>query len=95
MNCFTNPFGTLSPSTPYFSSERHQSKRERSEPACAIEDDVHEADATRNRQRDEHDVANHVDVVALAQLRRGQVLGEVKSEHAEETQDRKRECDHA
>ena len=94
LNCFTNPFGTLSPSTPYLSSERHEPKRERSEPACAIEDDVHEADAARNGQRDEHDVPDHVDVVALAELRRGQIFGEVKGEHAEETQDRQRQRDH-
>ena len=88
LNCFTNPFGALSPSTPYFSSRRHEPKRERSEPACAIEDDIHEADAACNRQRREHDVANHVHVVAFAKLRRGQVFGEMKGEHTEETEDR-------
>ena len=75
--------------------ERHQPKRKCGEPARAIEDDVDEADASRNRQRDEHDVANHVDIVAFAKLRRGQVFGEVEGEYAEEAQDRQRQRDHA
>ena len=72
---------------------RHECKC--SEPACPVEDDVHKTDATDNRQRHEHDVADHIHVVAFAKLRRGRVFGEVEGEHTEETEDRKRECDHA
>ena len=75
--------------------ERHQRKGKRGEPTRAIEDDVHQADATRDRQRGEHDVADHVDVVAFAKLRRGQVFGKVKGQHTEKTQDGERERNHA
>ncbi len=65
------------------------------EPARTVEHDVDEREPAGHHQRGEQHHAQHIDVVGLAELGRGEVFGEVEGEHAQEAQDAERERDDA
>ena len=74
-------------------SDEHE--RGQREPARTATNDVEKRKRAGHDQRNQHHLAQQVHVVALAQLRCGQVLRKVKREHAEEAQARQAERDHA
>jgi len=76
-------------------AERDQREGKGREPACAVEQHVHQAQASRHHHRAEQQLAHERHVVLLAQLGCGEVLREMKGHHAQEAQDGQRQGDHA
>ncbi len=74
----------------------HQDQeRPRRQPARAPEDAVHDGDGPRDDHAARHEVAQGGHVVDGAELGRGQVRREVKTDDAEQAHDRQREAHHA
>ena len=73
----------------------HHGEGERCQPPGAVEQDVDQRDTPRNGHGRQHDGADDVHVVALAQLGRGEVLRKVKRQHAQQAQNGQRERDDA
>ena len=72
---------------------RHE--RRAVQPAIARPDQVGQRQAAGDHHADQQDLAQHVDVVLLAQVRRRQVLREMERQHRQHGQAAQRQGDHA
>jgi hypothetical protein len=63
--------------------------------AIAEPDQVRQGEAARDHHADQKDLAQDVDVVLLAQVRRRQIFRVMEREHRHDGEPAQRQCDHA
>jgi hypothetical protein len=73
----------------------HQHERHEVEVALAIEDEIAQRDATGRQQADQQQLADDVDRILVAQIRRGQVLRKVERQYRQQAQEAQRQRDDA
>jgi len=71
--------------------DHDQKQRCAVDPAVAQPHDIGKGDAARHHQAHQQDLAHYVDRILVPQLRRGQVLRKVESQHGEHAQDCQRQ----